>query len=137
MAMKGFSRLLAVGFGVAAASACSSGGPADPNGGAPSAPSAAVAGGASAMGQAGCADVTAVEVKVIPALSVRDVTLRAAYVYATTAQGCAAAPTWRASRAGLSVSSTDPFKASIARRSDVKTTVTATAPDGVAGSITF
>jgi hypothetical protein len=138
VAMTGISRLLALGVGVAAASACSGSGPADPSGGAPGAPSAAVPGDATAMGQAGCADVTGVLVKVVPAVSVRDVTLRAIYLYATTpTQACAAAPTWQASRAGLSVDAQDPFRASMARRSDVKTTVTATAPDGVAGSITF
>ena len=132
------SRFLALVPVVALASACSGSGPTDPSQATSAAPSVAVSGDASAMGQAGCADITAVELKVVPPVSLRDVTLRATYVYATpAAEACPTAPAWQASRAGLNVDPTDPFKASIARRMDLKTTVTATAPNGVAGSLTF
>ena len=132
------SRFLAVVPVVALAWACGDAGPTDPGQGTSSAPSTAVSGDASAMGQEGCTDITAVEVRIVPAVSLRDVTLQAKYRYAMPmTDACPIAPTWQASRAGLNVSASDPFRSSIVGRSDLKTTVTATAPNGVSGSVTF
>jgi len=136
--MRTVSRFLAVVPLMAVAWACSEVGPADPSSAVPDTPSAAVSGDASAMDQASCADITAVEVKVVPAVSLRVVALRATYVYATPgAEACTTAPAWQASRAGLNIDPSNPFRASLARQSDVKTTVTAAAPNGIEGSLVF
>jgi hypothetical protein len=136
--MRTVFRFLAVVPVMAVAWACSEVGPADPSSAVSGTPSAAVTGDASAMGRASCAEITAVEVKVVPAVGLRVVALRATYVYATPgAEACTTAPAWQASRAGLNIDPRDPFKASLARQIDVKTTVTATAPNGIEGSLVF
>jgi hypothetical protein len=65
------------------------------------------------------------------------VTFEATYSYSqpVTAE-CTKAPSWTASRKGLVVAN-DGFHASIARVATARTTVTATAPNRVKGSLTF
>jgi len=85
-----------------------------------------------------CKDVAGVSVKIVPINSTSgDVSLQATYRYfGSVSLGCSA-PAWTASRRGLNLNPYDPFRASIARRTTVRTTVTATAPNGLSGSVTF
>ena len=84
-----------------------------------------------------CRDISGVDVKLVPSIETKRVTLKAAYVYMTPpSTGCMLAPSWEASRDGLTVDR-DPFRASISRRTDLKTRVTVTAPNGARGAVTF
>jgi len=66
-----------------------------------------------------------------------DVSLVATYTYLSpTFASCTVAPAWGSSRRGLAVTK-DGFRATIPAVSDVKTTVSATAPNGVQGQVTF
>jgi hypothetical protein len=47
------------------------------------------------------------------------------------------APVWKATRRGITVQTANPFRASIARATGVRTTVTATAPNGASGNVAF
>lgn len=84
-----------------------------------------------------CKLVNAVNVTVVPGTS-NVVSLAARYGYSSpTKSECTIAPTWSATRSGLSVGP-DGFHASIARTPTTRpTTVTATAPNRVSGRVTF
>ena len=85
-----------------------------------------------------CRDIAGVDVKVVPSIEIARVVLKATYVYMKpTTAVCSIAPDWMASRSGLTVDRMDPFRAWIRRRSDVKTRVTATSPNGMSGAVTF
>lgn len=99
-------------------------------------PYEAVSGEATQMGKPGCRDIASVQVGIVPG-GMDVVKLRARYVYKEVTSFCAVPPNWAATRSGLNVSFEDPFRASISRRTDLRTTVTATAPNGKAGSVTF
>jgi len=68
-----------------------------------------------------------------------DVVLLATYTYLATpvSRPCTAAPVWAATRRGLTVDSTNAFRARIPVSDFVKTTVSAAAPNGVLGEVTF
>ena len=86
-----------------------------------------------------CRLIDAVNVALVPSTSLvaERVTFEATYSYSrpVTAE-CTKAPRWTASRRGLVVAN-DGFHASIARVVTARTTVTATAPNSVKGSLTF
>jgi hypothetical protein len=83
-----------------------------------------------------CAVVATVSVKAIPATSLTNL-LEASYTYnGPISTPCLTAPVWTADRRGLTVNPKNPFRASI-DVSDTATTVTATAPNGIAGSTKF
>jgi hypothetical protein len=86
-----------------------------------------------------CGRVTGVDVRILPvSTSNGEVALQATYRYdVPVVQPCTVAPIWTASRSGLKVHPYDPFRAAIARKTDVRTTVKATAPNGVFGQIIF
>lgn len=83
-----------------------------------------------------CRDIAGVNVKIVPSPeNDRHVWLVADYIYKRPMTGiCTVAPVWKASRKGLHAAA---FQASIGRRTTVRTTVTATAPNGKFDSITF
>jgi len=86
-----------------------------------------------------CRVIDAVKVEQLPSLppEAGKLTLRATYSYSQPVlSGCTRAPSWTATRKGLVVAN-DGFHASIARVSGTRTTVTATAPNRVQGSLTF
>jgi hypothetical protein len=85
-----------------------------------------------------CRAVAGVSLRILPVANAKaDVSFEAKYTYAgPVTQACSVAPVWTASRSGLKVSFSDPFRASIAG-TNVRTTVTATAPNGLSGKITF
>jgi len=85
-----------------------------------------------------CKQIAGVSVKVLPVGISNDVSVKATYHYTGPVTGvCTLAPAWTASRRGLNVDPSDPFRASIARRTDIRTTITATAPNGLLGKVTF
>ena len=86
-----------------------------------------------------CRLVDAVNVERVPStsLTAEKVTFRATYSYSRPViSECTKAPSWTASRKGLVVAN-DGFHASIAWVATARTTVTATAPNRVKGSLTF
>lgn len=86
----------------------------------------------------GCKQIAEVLLRIQPMVLSNEVALQARYRYhGPVTQTCSIAPTWAASRPGLKVHPIDPFRASIDRRTDVRTTVTATAPNGVFGKVIF
>jgi hypothetical protein len=86
-----------------------------------------------------CRDIAGVTVRIVPNPATnRDVLFETSYRYKSPISGiCSVAPRWTATRRGLTVNAADPFRSSIGRRTDVRTTVTSTAPNGVSGSVTF
>lgn len=88
-----------------------------------------------------CNDVARVVVTVVPkpvwsGIDAR-IVLQASYGYGgPSSTPCGTAPTWLATRRGLRVSEKNPFQASI-DPSDAPTTVTAEAPNGIGGAVTF
>ena len=86
-----------------------------------------------------CRLIDAVRVTQVPSTSLvaERITFEATYSYSqpVTAE-CTKAPSWTASRKGLVVAN-DGFHASIARVATARTTVTATAPNRVKGSLSF
>jgi len=91
-------------------------------------------------GERGCLDITGVDLQIVPITSdPGQVSLVATYRSSGPgAEGCAIGPSWSASRRGLRVDEKNPFKAYISAAADgVRTTVTATAPNGAAGKISF
>jgi hypothetical protein len=126
---------------LAFAAACSGAGA--PTGPAPMTandPYEAMSGEASQMLNVPCKDIAAVDVSILAPTSMTVVQLRAVYRYEKpqpTGMSCAVPPKWSANRKGLNVHPTDPFRASIERRGDGRTTVTAKAPNGKHGSVTF
>jgi hypothetical protein len=83
-----------------------------------------------------CTNVTGVSVDLRPASGLANV-LVASYTYdGPVSTPCLTAPVWAADRRGLNVNPKNLFEASI-DRSDAATTVTATAPNGIAGSTRF
>jgi len=85
-----------------------------------------------------CKDISGVSVKVVRHTISNDVFVEAAYLHVGPVIGvCTLSPAWTASRRGLTVDRTNPFRAYIARRTDLRTTVTATAPNGRSGQVTF
>jgi hypothetical protein len=86
----------------------------------------------------GCTDITGVTLKLIPNNDDTRVAIEAAYEYSgPLTTPCPKAPEWFADRRGLVVNEKNPFQAWIGMRSDLETTVTATGPTGVVGSIIF
>ena len=89
-----------------------------------------------------CRLIDAVRVTQVPStpstsLVAERVTFKAMYSYSQpVTSGCTRAPSWTASREGLVVAN-DGFHASIAKVGIARTTVTATAPNRVKGSLTF
>ena len=96
-----------------------------------------VAGGVTQMDNPGCRSIVDVEVVITPAMNVAMVELNARYRYQPTNSLCGVPPTWWASRPGLIVHPKDPFRASIERHAGVRTSVTATAPNGKVGRMSF
>jgi hypothetical protein len=90
-------------------------------------------------GDQACKQIVAVDMRVLPVgISKNEVSLEARYRYdGPVLESCSIAPTWTASRRGLRVNPNNLFRASITRTAEVRTTVTATAPNGVFGRITF
>jgi hypothetical protein len=85
-----------------------------------------------------CKQIAGVSVKIVPVTVSNDVSVKATYRYTGPVIGtCAQGPAWTASRRGLNVDPNDPFRAFISRRTDIRTTVTATAPNGRSGKVTF
>jgi len=91
------------------------------------------------LGERGCPEITAVDLKILPITSTPgQVSLVATYRSAGPGtEACAIAPVWSASRRGLRVDEKDHFKAYMDVVDDVQTTVSAFAPNGVGGRITF
>lgn len=86
---------------------------------------------------ASCRLISGVDVRTVPVIGANTVSFEATYVYVTRPESaCTVAPRWSASRRGLTVAK-DGFHASIERQATVRTTVTATAPNGVQDSLTF
>ena len=86
----------------------------------------------------GCKQITEVLLRILPVGMSNEVAFQAKYRYEGPASlGCSIAPVWTASRRGLRVHPTDPFRAAIDRKTNVRTTVTATAPNGVFAKIIF
>jgi hypothetical protein len=118
--------------------ACSGAGPSDPSQATSQQASESVAGGASAMAQQGCRNIVSVSLRAAPLSTSRFVALRAAYAYADPASpACTVPPAWSASRRGLTIDAADPFRVSITRLPGMRTIITATAPNGVAETITI
>jgi hypothetical protein len=90
-------------------------------------------------GAQACKQIVAVDMRVLPVgISNNEVSLEARYRYdGPVLQSCSIAPTWTASRRGLKVNPNNLFRASIPHTTEVRTTVTGTAPNGVFGRITF
>jgi len=86
-----------------------------------------------------CRNIAGVDVKILGEPNMSNVvSFAASYIYKSPVIGlCTTAPAWKATRRGLTPSKTDPFRASIARAYDVRTTVTTTAPNGATGNVTF
>ena len=136
--MRPMIRLAALVPMLAFAAACSGAGA--PTGPAPlttNDPYEAVSGQATQMGNPDCRDIAVVDVSIVPAVNLTMVELTARYRFQRPGLSCAVPPRWAATRPGLIVHPKDPFRASIQHRSDVRTTVTATAPNGKVGRATF
>jgi hypothetical protein len=88
--------------------------------------------------QIGCKYIDEVAVSVVqPASDGGDVVMTAQYHFSTPlTSGCSTAPTWQATRKGLSVNPLDGFKASIPAAPEA-TTVLVTAPSGVQAKVRF
>jgi hypothetical protein len=88
--------------------------------------------------QGACRAIAGVDLKTLTGPDFGNVvSFAASYVYKGPVFGvCATAPVWKATRRGITPQA-DPFRASIARATGIRTTVTATAPNGVAGDVTF
>ena len=85
-----------------------------------------------------CKDISGVSVKVVRHTISNDVFVEAVYLHVGPVIGvCTLSPAWTASRRGITVDPTNSFRAYIARRTDIRTTVTATAPNGRSGQVTF
>jgi hypothetical protein len=86
-----------------------------------------------------CRAITGVNVKITPNPGIsREVSLVTSYTYTSPIAGvCTFSPAWTASRTGLIVNATNPFRASIGRQVGVQTTVTSNAPNGISGNIRF
>jgi hypothetical protein len=85
-----------------------------------------------------CKDISGVSVKVVHHTMSNHVYVAATYLHLGPVIGsCTLSPAWTASRRGLTVDPTNSFRAYIARRTDIRTTVTATAPNGRSGKVTF
>src|SRR5688500_15318626 len=85
----------------------------------------------------GCQAINGVRVVVQdPGTATGNITLVASYSFATPRSECTLAPTWQASRKGLTVNPRDGFSASITKTDDV-TVVYVTAPNGVATKVSF
>ena len=85
-----------------------------------------------------CENVTGVTMTLVSTSSDTRVAVIAAYAYdGPFATPCAVAPVWFADRRGLIVNPKNPFVASIDADTSVQTTVTATSPSGVVGSVIF
>ena len=85
-----------------------------------------------------CKDISGVAVKVVRQTMSNDVFVEAVYLHVGPVIGvCTLSPAWTASRRGITVDPTNSFRAYIARRTDIRTTVTATAPNGRSGQVTF
>jgi hypothetical protein len=92
------------------------------------------------MTQQGCDDIVSVSVKIVrfAPSTANHVGFVATYAYRGRSRtDCPAAPVWSATRSGLTINQADPFRASIPRQPGVRTTITATAPNGVAGTLTI
>jgi hypothetical protein len=86
-----------------------------------------------------CLNIVSVDLQVLPSASDKGVvSIQAKYVFlGETAGDCRAPPSFKASRPGLRIDPRDPFRAEIASAPRIKTTVGATAPNGVGHNITF
>jgi hypothetical protein len=94
--------------------------------------------GALSNGNEACRLIVDVKLRILPDDGTGNVVLQAAYRYESPGgPECAIGPAWTASRRGLYVSPCTPFLASIARDTDVRTTVTATGPNGRTAKVTF
>jgi hypothetical protein len=100
----------------------------------------AIGGDVSAMasGKESCRLITDVMLRILPDDGTGNVVLQAQYRYEKPGAGeCPIGPAWTASRRGLYVNPCTPFLASIGRNTEVRTNVTATAPNGRSANLVF
>jgi hypothetical protein len=97
-------------------------------------------GNASALsgGNDACRLITDVKLRILPDDGTGYVVLQAQYRYQSPEAGeCSIVPVWTASRRGLGVNPCTPFMASIERKTEVRTIVTTTGPNGRSAKVTF
>lgn len=83
-----------------------------------------------------CKAINGVQVEVVQSPDADSTTLVARYSFTAPGNECKLAPTWSASRKGLTVDPLNPFSASIPQANDA-TVVSVTAPNGVGTKVSF